>query len=67
MFEGLHSLSTDMVQRMVQGGGGKRGVVVENGRGPSWQRDVVVIVKFDEFFLGEMKMKTRDDKRMVKL
>ena len=43
-------------------GRGKIGAPIEKGKG-SWQRIVVV----NEWFFGEEKTKTREDKRMVKL
>jgi hypothetical protein len=39
------------------GGRGKRGAMVEKGKG-AWQ-SIVVIIKFDYFCGGEEKMKTR--------
>jgi hypothetical protein len=38
----------------------------ETGKGP-WQRNVVIINENYECFLREEKLKTKEDKRMVKL
>jgi hypothetical protein len=47
-------------------GRSKRGALVGKGKGP-WQRnDFILLIIFINFF-GEEKMKTREDKRMVKL
>ena len=46
-------------------GRGKRGAHVEKGKGP-WQGNVV-INSLNETIFGEENMKTREDKRMIKL
>ena len=50
---------------MFVGGRAIRGVWVEKSKGQC-QRNVVII-NFNEVFLGEEKMETREDNRMVKL
>ena len=60
MCKGLHFPLT--WSNVFCGGRGKRGALVEKCRGP-WPKNVVMIKKK----YGEEKMKTREDKTMVKL
>ena len=57
------TLSFDMVQHILRWEKQKR-CSCRKRHGP-WQRNVVVI-NFKWIFLGEEKMKTREDKKMVK-
>ena len=59
------TLSTDMVQRVLWWRR-KSGARVEKGKGP-WQRNVVLINSQWFIFEGEERMKTKEDKSMVKL
>ena len=45
-------------------GRGKRGVALKEKDKDQWQRNVVILIFFKDFFFGDWKMKTREYKRM---